>query len=350
MDAEKPKSKRFLKLVLVNLFFLVLILYGFELALYCQDPVRKLPVNGLQKDGLYTWGHLVKNNSYGFREKEFAVPAPEGIYRIMVLGDSLTWGAGLAPERRYSNLMEKYLTEKFPGKKFEVLNFGLSGGPTILERDNLRRYKDVVKPDLIVVGFCLNDPQPKGQDYSLEKEEFDKKYANVFYGLNMLSKYAKLSRISARAKQAIYNIAESRKIIPTWQTALDRTYDKNSNEWREFEQALRDLKSMSNEMQLPVPYFAVLNQGTKGSDKGLNYVEPDEKMKQFLGWYHQAEKMAEEIGFKTVDFEKEIVEQLYNDNLAVNAADGHPSAKLNEVYARKLFEIMNKNEAENDFK
>ena len=46
--------------------------------------------------GRYTWGHRVSDNSLGFREREFALPKPPGVCRVMVLGDSFTWGAGLA--------------------------------------------------------------------------------------------------------------------------------------------------------------------------------------------------------------------------------------------------------------
>lgn len=68
---------------------------------------------------------------------------------------------GLAPEDRYTDLVQIRLNKEFPGKTFEVLNFALTGGPTAAERDILHDYKDLVNPDLVVVGFFYNDPQPK---------------------------------------------------------------------------------------------------------------------------------------------------------------------------------------------
>ncbi|MYH27884.1 MAG: SGNH/GDSL hydrolase family protein [Acidobacteria bacterium] len=135
-------------------------LYGAELVF---DPHRRLPVNARIDGVRYTWGHRVENNGYGFRERDFTSPKPSGVYRVMVLGDSFTWGAGLAVEERYTAIAEALLNEaSHRGRfEFEVLNFGLRAAPTTEERDVLRDYKDLVRPDLIVVGFCINDPQPR---------------------------------------------------------------------------------------------------------------------------------------------------------------------------------------------
>ncbi len=167
------KFKEFILLLSINIIALTSLLYGFEYYLKLTDPKYHLPPNGIVDGKLYTWGHLVVNNKYGFRERDFDIPKPK-VYRIMVLGDSLTWGAGLDINERYTNLAESYLNQAFPERKFEVLNFGLRGGPTTMEKDILRKYKNLVKPNRIVVGFCLNDPQPKDQDYTIEREEFKK--------------------------------------------------------------------------------------------------------------------------------------------------------------------------------
>ena len=65
-----------------------------------------------------------------------------------------------------------------------------------------------MEPDLIIVGFCLNDPQPKDQNYSVEREKFDK---GLGQSLNMISFW--LSRcglfyIDKRIKTAVYRFSE----------------------------------------------------------------------------------------------------------------------------------------------
>ena len=314
------------------------VLYGYE---FFFNPYRGMPPNGWIGNELYTWGHLVKNNQYGFRERNFDSPKPAGMYRIMVLGDSLTWGAGLAPEERYTAIAENLLNKTFNDRKFEVLNFGISGGPTITERDILRRYKDIVNPDLIVVGFCLNDPQPRGQDYSIERENLEKsQWGAVVARMQAFLRDTGLPYLAERLNVAFYNLAKKAGIIPDWQTALQRTYDPSSDEWLDFVEALRDIKNISDELHLPSPIFAILNQGNHSSDyKDSNNLEGGQgpasyavgqsfagDLKHFFAWYHQAEKAAEDVGFMTYNHEYEIPRQIKNESLWINSLDAHPSA------------------------
>ena len=325
------------------------VLYGYE---FFFNPYTGMPANGWIGNERYTWGHLVKNNQYGFRERNFDSPKPSGIYRIMVLGDSLTWGAGLAPEERYTAIAENLLNKTFNDRKFEILNFGISGGPTIRERDILRQYKDIVTPDLIVVGFFLNDPQPRGQDYSVERENLENStIGRIVQRMQVFLRDVRLLYLAERLKVAFYNLAMKAGMIPDWQTALQRTYEPQSDEWLDFVQALKDIKNISDEFHLPRPIFAILNHGNHSSDYdnlGLKqalqgpavYAVGQElagSVKQFLAWNHQAEKTAQDVGFITYNHEYEISRQIKNESLWINSLDSHPSASLNRVYGEKLY-------------
>jgi lysophospholipase L1-like esterase len=331
------KLKRLALILIINVVILLPLIYGFEFLLERKDPKKNLPVNGMVNGKFVTWGHLVENNRFDFRERDFAVPKPPGVFRIMILGDSLTWGAGLAPEERYGNLLEKSLNDAYPPRKFEVLNFGILGGPTTEERDVLRRYKDLVQPDLIVVGYCINDPQPKSQDYSVERERFEAKTARTITSLKYRLGQVGLPAIAELIKNAAYGFAEKTNMMPPWEAALDRTYVKSSVEWQEFLKALGEIKQMSDEMKLPAPIFVALNQGGK---TGSDYVKPDEMISYFIKWTRAAEQAANEVGFKTLDYEKEIPVELANDSMVINVLDGHPSAKLNQLYAKKLLGVV----------
>lgn len=339
MGNKLKKLKRVVILLSINIVIIVPLLYGFEYYLRSTDPELQLAINGLFEGKLYTWGHLVVNNKYGFRERDFDAPKPKGACRIMVLGDSFTWGAGLSVRERYTNVLEDQLKSKYPQANIEVLNFGMPGGPTTRQRNILRKYRGLVKPDLIVVGFCLNDTQPKSQYYSVERERFDKKYGPSLNSVSRTLSYIGLVCTGRRIEKAVYRLAEIAGTIPRWQVALQRTYEETSKEWVEFVQALKDIKVMSDEMKLPPPIFAVLNQGTS-TDRPTDYNNPDEELKLYLQWYHQAEKAASELGFTAYGHEKEIASELSNEILAVNVVDVHPSKELNQLYAKKLFDLI----------
>ncbi|UCG48854.1 MAG: hypothetical protein JSU94_03550 [Phycisphaerales bacterium] len=339
MSKKAKKAKRAIALIAVNVAGIIILLYACEIFLLLTAPKLKLPIDGFSQGKLYTWGHEVVNNRYGFREREFAVPKPEACFRVMVLGDSFTWGAGLPVEQRYTNVLESLLGQAYPGRQIEVLNFGTPGGPTVGERDILRAMKDAVGPDVVVVGFCLNDTQPKSQHYSVEREAFERKYGGPLRGTVSVMNAVGLSQMGKVVYKAVYRFAEVRGVIPRWQAALQRTYERDSRQWRRFVGALKDIKTMCDQAGISPPIFAVLNQGTH-TDRPTDYGNPDDELKLYLKWYHQAEAAAREAGFATCNHEKEIAAALSNEPLAVNVVDVHPSAGLNRVYASKLFELV----------
>ena len=53
-----------------------------------------------------TYGVPVEMNSLGYRNAELEIPKREGLRRIVVLGDSFTWGVGLPLDRTIPKLIE----------------------------------------------------------------------------------------------------------------------------------------------------------------------------------------------------------------------------------------------------
>ena len=335
-DATQGLFIKRLSLLVVSAFLFGLTVFAFEFFL---SPYNYLPLNGIIDGKRYTWGHLVKNNKYGFRERNFENPKPSGTYRVMVLGDSLTWGAGLDVEERYTAIAERLLRQTFPEKTFELLNFGIPGGPTTQENLILQKFKRAVNPDLIVVGFCLNDLQPKRQDYSIEREKLSKSI--IGRSVHQVSQFLAdlgLLYTSKLVNDGFYRSAERLGLIPNWQVALGRAYESSSQEWQEFIQALKNIKRTSDELNLPPPIFAILNTGGSRIEDGNS----SPKLTERSQWFHQAEKAAADNGFVSYNHEFEIARQLKNESLVINKVDGHPSASVNRIYGEKLYRAMAK--------
>ena len=325
--ASMPRRREIALIVWVNLILICVLISGFEFYLARIDPHRNLPFNGRTRDGqLVTWGYVVENNELGFREVDFETPKPAGTCRILVLGDSLTWGAGLAVSERYSNLLQDRLRDRFPERSIEVLNFAVPFGPTSLERDVLRDNKDIANPDQVVVGFCLNDTQPKEQDYSIERDRFYRTWGLPIVVASRSLNLVGYSRTSQQLMTSTNNFLERAGLIPSWEVALQRTYEPDSVEWQAFVQALIDIKTMSDNMHLPPPVFAVLNQQNTAPEYA-----------RFLLWYSQAQDAADEAGFTTLNYDEELSLHPYT---SVNELDGHPSADVNAIYAEKLFRLL----------
>jgi lysophospholipase L1-like esterase len=99
-------------------------------------------------------------NSLGFRDDELAPQKAEGEYRILVLGDSITWGDYIDAEEVYVERAQQHLRAALPGRKIEVINAGVGDVGLAEEIAILEERGLGVSPDLVVVAFYLNDSRP----------------------------------------------------------------------------------------------------------------------------------------------------------------------------------------------
>src|SRR5882762_6703579 len=123
---------------------------------FLSDPAR------LQRlaPGYSGWfaGVPVKINSLGLRdEREYALPKGANTFRVLVLGDSVTFGHGSVYAHTYPYLLEQRLKAWRPDVDWQVWNAAVPGYNTSQELAQLLEVGDRFKPDLVVVGFFLND-------------------------------------------------------------------------------------------------------------------------------------------------------------------------------------------------
>jgi len=113
-----------------------------------------------------TGGIPFKLNSYNLRDDEFDFDKKDK-YRILCLGDSITFGAQNRLEDIYPKVLERFLNSNNRGN-FHVLNAGGIGGNTYFAYEYLKRKGVTFKPDYFILGLCLNDI---GNNYFLKEEE-----------------------------------------------------------------------------------------------------------------------------------------------------------------------------------
>lgn len=104
--------------------------------------------------------NMIKINSDGFRDKEFSREKAPGIFRIAVVGDSVTFGWRQRLEDTYPKKLEQLLQAHNKSTiQFEVLNFGIGGYNAEQEIELIKTKVLLYNPDLILIGFCPNDGQ-----------------------------------------------------------------------------------------------------------------------------------------------------------------------------------------------
>ncbi|MFC1646438.1 SGNH/GDSL hydrolase family protein [Candidatus Omnitrophota bacterium] len=97
-------------------------------------------------------------NSVGFRDVEHSFKKPEGVFRILGLGDSFTEGAGANFEDTYLFRLEEMLNSREGDHpNIEIIKAGTGGYSPESERLMLQHYGVKYHPDLILVGFLAND-------------------------------------------------------------------------------------------------------------------------------------------------------------------------------------------------
>ncbi|MCX6709902.1 MAG: SGNH/GDSL hydrolase family protein [Candidatus Woesearchaeota archaeon] len=165
--------KRIIRAVLGVLLFLVLFLaaleittrlvyrnygYGYPPGLTIKDDINGYRYKpGFRGNFFGSYSNItISINSRGFRDYEYALEKPADSYRIAVIGDSVTFGSGIPMQETYAKQLEKMLNSN-SSVRYEVLNMGVNSYEFEQEYNLLKSDGLKFKPDLVIVGFVLND-------------------------------------------------------------------------------------------------------------------------------------------------------------------------------------------------
>lgn len=253
--AFKRRILKFLHLhpeILTNLIFLlfiILILFSIgelSMRIFFHEKIYQEYGHGPEKSEFLK---KIEYNSLGYRDVEHDLAKEKDTYRILFLGDSFTLGSGIESiENIYPKLIQTKLNENYGDDKFETIILAKSGYSTL---DELKALKEVglkFNPDLIIIGYYLNDA---------EGENSRKGYENMFYS-HYLIPY-ELGNILYR-HSFFYYFLESRlkNIIVSkgfGKNNIDYTQHLYSNSNPYFQQHEKELKEMiglSNKNGIPI--------------------------------------------------------------------------------------------------
>ncbi len=236
-----------------------------------------------------------------------------GTFRIIILGDSLTYGYGIAEEDTYSRVLERELGRSF---RIEILNLGVSGVQSEDIYNILKKFLPVLKPELVFYGVCLNDflPSRVGEYQNNRAYQVPLPYKDHFIDKTLTGKLLE--------KQ--YDA-----LLMRWGLRVDFLTDI----LRDFDgyqtRFARDLKAMNTFVQkrgLPPMVAMVLDQYPNTKDKKYEVVLA-------------AEKHLRDTGVRVIpaDYIKR------NDGRSdwyVSRWEGHPNEKANKVFAQEIAKVL----------
>ncbi|MCX6355983.1 MAG: SGNH/GDSL hydrolase family protein [Candidatus Aureabacteria bacterium] len=121
-------------------------------------------------------------NSLQYRDFEYPLKKKHNTFRIMVAGDSFSEGSYLSFEDRYPKKLEYYLNCCGNDNKisYEVINMSRGGRSTPQEVTMIKQQSGRLKPDLVILSYCLNDPEDWGEGADYLRKLWDKCYYRHF--------------------------------------------------------------------------------------------------------------------------------------------------------------------------
>lgn len=102
----------------------------------------------------------VITNSQGLRESETVPAEHEGVFRIVSVGDSYTFGWGVENDEVYTKVAQKVLREKYGWRNVEIINMGRPGAAPHDYLKFVKRYVPELQPDVVLIGFLMGDDCP----------------------------------------------------------------------------------------------------------------------------------------------------------------------------------------------
>ena len=108
----------------------------------------------------FTADKPVRTNALGLRGPERTFIEPDGVRRILILGDSVAFGHGVAYEDTFANKLEVFLNGEGRGRH-EVIDAGVPAFNTLQEVTYFREEGVRLNPDVAVLALYWNDVSSK---------------------------------------------------------------------------------------------------------------------------------------------------------------------------------------------
>ena len=278
--------------------------------------------------GSSVWGVPFRINAFGFRGPELAPRKPAGVFRVLLLGDSIVMGSGASERDTLPAILEQTLSRRRPERKFEVINAGVSGYGLPEEYLVLKEDGLALSPDLVVLGFCLNDvPGTVFADLINPRRDL------AFPGKDFLLAHSALARFFQERynrlglRNDFFGLADQLAAPPG--SSLDR---RVSAGWLAYRQELQPLLDLCRQNRLPFLLVAFPHQA-QFEDRNHEF-RPQ----------HELARMAREMSFDLLDPAPAFTERL--DRVYYFGDPVHPSAYGHQLVAEQIADRL----AENLFK
>jgi lysophospholipase L1-like esterase len=264
----------------------------------------------------YRWHDAIHvHDGHGFR-RTTSLPAKQpGTFRLLVVGDSLSYGYGIEEKFTYPKIVEKHLRRDFD---IEVVNLGVSAKQSEDVLELLRTFLPRLNPDLVFYGVCLNDflPSRVGEYRSLN-------YA--FPIPTMVKEFLEARSRLARLVADSYDRAlRSAGMRPDFFDDILKDFSDYQRRFGRDVAAMVDLAHAHGDVPLVT---MILQQYPKVDGRGHRVAAI-------------AEALLHDAGFDVIDVQSYYRAYHGSRNLQVSPWEGHPNELANALFASLIIRSM----------
>jgi lysophospholipase L1-like esterase len=256
----------------------------------------------------YMWhGVLHQIDANGMRREEPFPPRDPARFRIIVVGDSLTYGEGIDAYWAYPAQLERLLARDF---QVEVLNLGVRGYGSEDIRDLLQRFLPELEPDLVVYGVCLNDFLERGGVQQDPPAALPRKLMKI------LTKRTRVGRLFEERSAALVQVLAFK---PDFYGDLLANFGAR---YRRFGNDVAAMNHLVRGSGLPPMVAMVLDQGPRLGGRGQQLALA-------------AERQLRAAGIETVPSE-DFYCRYDGRSFRVSRWEGHPNEEAHAIWASEL--------------
>lgn len=323
MTGFKRKHKDFLEKILLVLSGVITALILLE---SCCRVYYKKPWYDrlLEKPRMDRSGVKPLKNSQGLRDRDYPAEKPANCRRVLFLGDSFTYGTGVADNSEvFPEILEAALNREYSknGGSVEILNGGIPGSLTGKWVEVFHEVKKSFSPDLVVIVFFLRDgtvTSSMGGFFYPVRDEIRSRDRNSF-----LYQHSFLFRV-------IREQLDRRRLSEKYSRALMQSYFGSREQTREWENARNNLLKIKAQcesagVKTALVVFPVLVE--------LNSSYPFKRICE------EIRNFGVSSGIPTHDLLPAFMGR-YGPSLWVSSIDQHPNAKGHRIAAESLLPFI----------
>lgn len=275
-----------------------------------------------------THGHPLRINNLGFRGPDYPINKPANSFRILVLGDSFTFGQGIGDREVYTAVIERELGLKYPRKIIEAINLGVPGYSAIDEVNQLYRYGPLLNPDLILIDFTANDVREGNEIPERELNRLEIPLPGPIKSF-FQSHFKIFAWLAIRYNQLLTDIG----VRPINLISIESAYNTSSEEWKRFVADYKKILEWTQGQGIPPPIVGLLISSSCFDPDQCDYINiKDPGFLTLLRFHGQVQRILMKMGFHTVDY-LPLFQQHNKQIMKVSKWEGHPGVLAHHLYA-----------------